>query len=169
MPWRPPSARDIARVGRRGVRVPTALLAQIAHEIVQVGIVQRIFVARHAGSALAQLLLHVGVVHGRPGQQGGALVEAFELGNVFGELVMAEPALVIVDLPATLGSARRRLPEFVDFKRALIVVLLGPRLLRERARARRDNRQRRGGQHPLPMCGRHRASLASWTASWGAY
>src|SRR5947208_3625582 len=43
--------RDVARVGRRRVRVPAAFLSDEADQIVEVGVLQRVFVARHAGAA----------------------------------------------------------------------------------------------------------------------
>ena len=104
------------RVGRGAVRVPAAFLPQIAHEIVQVRFAQGIFVGGHPRSAVADLRLHGVVVHRLAGDQCGALVKAGEPRNVLGELVVAEPAFVIVDLAPALRAALGGLPEFENLQ-----------------------------------------------------
>src|SRR5215831_9216804 len=57
------STRPIARIERGCIGIPAALLPQVAHEIVQIRIVQGVLVRRHAGAAVANFLLHGVVIH----------------------------------------------------------------------------------------------------------
>src|SRR5215471_11057996 len=57
------SAHPVARIERGCIGIPAALLPQVAHEIVQIRIVQGVLVRRHAGAAVADFLLHGVVVH----------------------------------------------------------------------------------------------------------
>src|SRR5215831_12585988 len=84
---------------------------------------ERVFVGRHPGTAVADTVLHVVVVHRQAGQQHAALVQPGELWGVLGEFVVAEPALVIEDFTPALRPAWRGLAELVGLKRALVVVL----------------------------------------------
>src|SRR2546421_1356914 len=77
-------AGAVARVWRRAVRVPTAFLPQIAHEIVHIGVPQGVFVCRHARSAIANLFLHSLVRDRLARKQRGTLEKPGELRNVLG-------------------------------------------------------------------------------------
>src|SRR5258708_37378630 len=63
------SAHPIARIERGCIGIPAALLPQVAHEVVQIRIVQGVLVGRHAGAAVADLLLHRVAVHALAGHQ----------------------------------------------------------------------------------------------------
>src|SRR5262249_51901252 len=62
------SAHPIARIERGCIGIPAALLPQIAHEVVQIRIAQRVLVRRHAGAAVANFLLHRVIIHALAGQ-----------------------------------------------------------------------------------------------------
>ncbi len=111
-----------ARIERRAVVVPAALLPHEGHEVVDIRFGERIFVGRHARPTVADFRLHRGVVHGLAGNERGVPIEVLELRRPAGEVVMAEPALVIENLPPAFRPAPGGLPELVDFERALVIV-----------------------------------------------
>src|SRR5258708_14232063 len=117
------SAHPIARIERGCIGIPAALLPQVAHEVVQIRMAQGVLVGRHAGAAVADLLLHRVVVHALAGQQVGLLIEARELRDSLHEFVVAKPALVIKNFLPSLRPARSRLSQPIDLQRALIVIL----------------------------------------------
>src|SRR5260370_34829344 len=86
------SANPIARIERGCIGIPAALLPQVAHEVVQIRMAQGVLVGRHAGAAVADLLLHRVVVHALAGQQVAVLIEARELRASLHELGAAKPA-----------------------------------------------------------------------------
>src|SRR5256885_392560 len=65
------SAAAIAGIGRGTLRVPTTFLPQIAHEVVDIRLSQRVFVSRHARPAVADLFFHRNVIDGLARKQGG--------------------------------------------------------------------------------------------------
>jgi hypothetical protein len=109
-------------------------------------------VCRHVGAAVKDLALDGVVVDGIAADQCRALEQADKLGRTaLRQLVMTHPAFVEVDFPAAGGTALRGLAKFVDFKRALIVVLRRRRGLAPRSRLpclllRRSHRGK-SGQH----------------------
>src|SRR5882672_3993889 len=112
----------ITGIGRRTVGIPTALVLQIGGKIAQIGIVQRVFVRRHAGSAIADLVLDSVFGRGTAGKQLVSLEDAFQRRCALGELIMAEPAFVIENLAAAIRPALCRLLELVNRERALMGV-----------------------------------------------
>src|SRR5689334_5051456 len=123
------SIAAIARIGRRAIRIPAALFLQIAHEVVQIGLVQRVSVGRHPGPAIANLVLDPVFTRGTSGKQGRPLEHALERRRALGELVMAEPAFVIEDFAASFRAAISGLLEFIDRFGALIGIALHDRRL----------------------------------------
>src|SRR5262249_18896444 len=148
------SACAIAGIGGRTVGIPAASLAQVAYEITQIRFVQGVSVGGHSRPAVSNLVRHAVVADRRSRDQCCALIKSGELRDVLGELVMAEPALVIEDFLPALGPALGTFSEFIDLQRSLIGVLrsrLGCALLRsllcrrapgDRACRRRQHRRR---------------------------
>src|SRR5262249_21665279 len=83
---------------------------------------ERVFVGRHSGTALADLLLDALVGRGPTCHQLAALIDTGKLRSAFGQIVMAEPALVIINLLATLDAARGAPLELENLERALVMV-----------------------------------------------
>src|SRR5262245_15554483 len=166
--------RAIARIERRGVRIPAALLAHETHKVVQVCLAERVFVGCHAGAAVADAVFDVVVVDRQARQQRSALVEAGELRGVVGELVVAEPALVIEDFSTAFRPALGGLAKLVCLEGTLVVILcngrlrsaLRRRLLGDRRRRERASRDYQTGPHSLRHVGSHCLPLCAHGRVW---
>src|SRR5690349_20273761 len=138
----------VARIGRGAVGIPATVIVDIADQIVEIGVVQNIFVCCHTGTAVTDFILHA-VLGRRPaGQQLLPLEYALQRRCAFRELVMAEPALVIENLPAAIRSVVRGFPEIVDRHGTLIGI--------------GKSRLRRRGLRLLPAGGRGCLLCAVW-------
>ena len=100
----------VARVERQGIGIPTALLvAQPAHEVGQVGLVENILVGRHVGATVEDLGLDGIFVDGIPADQRRALEQADELRRTaLRQFVVTHPAFVKVDFLAAGRAALGR-------------------------------------------------------------
>src|SRR6516164_2821563 len=110
------SAAAVTVIGRRAIRIPTTFLPQIAHEVVDIRLLQGVFVGGHTWPALANFLLHRVVVDGLAGKQGRTLEQPGELRDVLGEFVVAKPTFVIKNFLTALRSARGGFLELVDLQ-----------------------------------------------------
>ena len=116
----------IARVRRRFVSFKTALVAfEVAHEIGEIGIGERVAVRRHQLATLPDLLDYRRIAHGLTRAQSVALEDVLQRRSGFRVLIVAVPALVIVDLLAALRALEGACFHLVNFRRTLIRVLRG--------------------------------------------
>src|SRR6185312_13780872 len=120
-------AAAIVRIGWRAVGIPTAFLLQITDEVVQVGLVEGVFVGSHARPAIADLVLDAVFVGPTPREQSGSLEDALEGRCALGELIMAEPAFVIENFPSPIRPAVSGFLELIDRFGALIGIALDGR------------------------------------------
>ena len=125
----------IARIRWRLVSFEAAFVVfEIAHQIGEIGIPERVAIRRHKLATLPDLFDHSRIADGLSRAQFIAFEDVFQRGSGFRVLVVAVPALVIVDLFAALRTFPRAGFHLEDFCGTLVRILRGTCLAVEGAR-----------------------------------